>query len=1251
MSDQKAQQVSSPQESSRTEGKVEAQLGAATPPSPFQQMMSVDANPDDKRLLLYEVLLDEYESLAQPHLHPSLMKEIKDEIRSIRAEGERFKETCEKLPEKKQRNLPQEKQEEVQDQDEYEEEFNGRLTKRVYAVLRRAQNQTASIERYIEELDHTITDDDRKRIIKAVLAQEISGKLEVSRKLLKEAQTGSDALTIDHAVEKQLIADIRAEIRNPKTSTESLAQVEGQTEPSTNGGTTSGGNGTRGLDGNNARLGTLLAQTQRSALCLSGGGIRSATFNLGILQGLARYGLLGRFDYLSTVSGGGFVGGWLSAWIHRKGLNTVMQGLKETPDSPLEPEAKPIIHLRNYSNFLSPKLGLLYADTWALVATLLRNMVLTWLVFIPFLMAVLMLPRLWNAFLHRNYFDNRMTPGTISAWLGQFVGGLIGVSNSELVCIVVGYLTGWLSLIYIGTHLPSTEGKDNREGSFFIWCLAPMIISTMAFSMFWLRLKQRGASLTAAIPFLGWQSAPDTPTPFILFGITLIAVPWLVCIFYRLAAPGLNNLVNFVLASSFASLLIAIAQLVNGFLLWYVAIRLFNITGSDYDSRIYAIFAVPILLAIWSLSGILMAGFTSRFTRDEDLEWWARAGAWVMIVTVSWVLINLLVLYAPSWFVSLSKKLQYPLTATLNWQDKLKLAGGIFSIVMALYGGFSSKTPANPQQAKKAGLMGKLMQILINLFALIAMAFLLIMIVIATNIILTRGSAPFIIAANFILAKGSIPVISVLNFISNQDIGLALSPYLTISRLPYLMTDHQNILLYSGVRFLCLMTFFMAALSVFMGWLINTNRFSLHYLWRNRIIRAYLGASREVRNPNLFTGFDTDDNVPMYKLRPDQPGAPPPTPESTEEKPPPQSKKLLHILNIALNLTGSSKLAWQDRKSESLTVSPLHCGSYWLGYRRSWRYGGTNDLSITLGTAVAISGAFVSPNMGYMMTSPVLRFLMALFNVRFGWWLGNPGRAGEGFVPTANTFNHMSPLLSVKPIVQEAFGMINDKSDYVYLSDGGHFENLGIYEMVLRRCRFIVVSDASTDADYTFGSLAMSIRQIRVDLGVPIEMRDFSILNQSEDRKGKYCSIGTIRYSCVDGGTPDESDGVLIYIKAALIGSEPRDVLNYSKESGDFPQEIIVDQWFSEAQFESYRALGSHIIRVICGEDEKPLTFTTFLHKVREHNRLDYDVFKEQISYAAFEHQFKEDMAQAAPLDFKEKVKKYIEQTLGENEK
>ena len=152
----------------------------------------------------------------------------------------------------------------------------------------------------------------------------------------------------------------------------------------------------------------LLQRREQWALCLSGGGIRSATFGLGVIEGLAELGLLARFHYLSTVSGGGYVGSWLTSWIHRhdNGFAGVIKDLNEwvaeppKPDGrrkdkpPISPEPDAIRHLRKYSNYLTPKLGALSADTWTGVATYLRNLLLLWLVLLPLLMLSLLVPRL-----------------------------------------------------------------------------------------------------------------------------------------------------------------------------------------------------------------------------------------------------------------------------------------------------------------------------------------------------------------------------------------------------------------------------------------------------------------------------------------------------------------------------------------------------------------------------------------------------------------------------------------------------------------------------------------------------------------------------------------------------------------------------------------------------------------------------------------------------------------------------------------
>src|SRR5262249_38919031 len=217
-------------------------------------------------------------------------------------------------------------------------------------------------------------------------------------------------------------------------------------------------------------------------------------------------------------------------------------------------------------------------------------------------------------------------------------------------------------------------------------------------------------------------------------------------------------------------------------------------------------------------------------------------------------------------------------------------------------------------------------------------------------------------------------------------------------------------------------------------------------------------------------------------------------------------QKPFHVINMTVNLVAGEKLAWQQRKAESLTVSPLHAGCYRpeVGYRDSAEYGG--DHGISLGTSVAISGAAASPNMGYH-SSPVVTFLMTLFNARLGWWLGNPGRAGD------STYRLDGPFFALKPMIAEALGLTNDRAKYVYLSDGGHFENLGLYEMVLRRCHYIVVSDGSQDGKCHFQDLGGAIRKIRIDFGIPIEFHTgISIFSRSDDQsqndKGKYCTIG-----------------------------------------------------------------------------------------------------------------------------------------------
>lgn len=301
--------------------------------------------------------------------------------------------------------------------------------------------------------------------------------------------------------------------------------------------------------------------------------------------------------------------------------------------------------------------------------------------------------------------------------------------------------------------------------------------------------------------------------------------------------------------------------------------------------------------------------------------------------------------------------------------------------------------------------------------------------------------------------------------------------------------------------------------------------------------------------------------------------------------------RLMPVINTTLNLVGGDNLAWQQRKAEPFSVSPLHAGCFRLGYRDSRFYGGRETGGISIGTAAAISGAAASSNMGYYTTSPVLSLVLTFFNVRLGWWLGNPGAAGR------DTFTLRAPTSSVKPVLEEALGLTDDRNKYVYLTDGGHFENLGIYEMVLRRCHYIFISDAAADPDYNFGDLGNAIRKVRIDLGVPIEFTSMPIFcaDSKDKRKGMYWAIARIRYSCIDGNV---QDGLLVYIKPAVYGNEPGDVLEYKKTHPAFPHQSTADQFFDEPQFESYRILGSHVMDQMCGSDNDPLTLDQVIQNV-----------------------------------------------------
>jgi len=668
-------------------------------------------------------------------------------------------------------------------------------------------------------------------------------------------------------------------------------------------------------------------------------------------------------------------------------------------------------------------------------------------------------------------------------------------------------------------------------------------------------------------------------------------------------------------------------------------------------AELYVCFAVPLVLLVFFVQASVFVGLSSRWNEDNDREWWGRAGAWLLMAAVIVGALSFISVFGP----------------VLLYRAPIILGsmGGVAGAAAALIG-HSSKTPADEtkkeKKSKSSTATRALLGLAVPLFALVLLA----AISLGTTALIQAikdkpGDAAYLNDVKIAAQFGS-TVTSYspgLQFEQKDEVKLPLSSLEMARGVRHLQQIHDTTPLE-------LWSILGAALvAVALSTAIGVNRFSMQGLYRNRIIRAYLGASRYSRDPDRFTGFDENDNLQMYELRTqllwttsfDDPcnfvgqiarnrasgvektiwdgldrkvrdkidactpgkaldpsvisgvianvnvqmqtidlrtgkadGSPVhmlETNRRTLEQTFDSLKKLdgrhspFHVVNTALNLVSGDNLAWQQRMASSFTASPLHCGNFYLGYRDARLYGG--DDGISLGTAVAVSGAAASPNQGYHSSLP-LAFIMTLLNVRLGSWLGNPGLHG------GKSFTKSSPRGNLETLFWEMSGNTNDRCPWIYLSDGGHFENLALYEMVLRRCRYIVLTDGGCDPTFNFDDLGNAIRKIRTDFGVPIEIRSRDMFPRPVPgqplQSGSYIATATIRYSAID---PGAVDGTLIYLKPSVYDEDylPRDVYNYAQQSETFPHESTSDQFFSESQFESYRALGRHVVDVICGNDGK----------------------------------------------------------------
>ena len=341
----------------------------------------------------------------------------------------------------------------------------------------------------------------------------------------------------------------------------------------------------------------------------------------------------------------------------------------------------------------------------------------------------------------------------------------------------------------------------------------------------------------------------------------------------------------------------------------------------------------------------------------------------------------------------------------------------------------------------------------------------------------------------------------------------------------------------------------------------DANAYSLLRFYRDRLSKAFLF---------WFSGKEEAEYLDTLKL----------SSLKTSDGPYP-------IINCALNVQGSRNANKRGRNADFFIFTPYFVGSDLTLYAPTEAEDGRSgmeqiDASLDLATAVAISGAAVSANMG-SATVRSLTPTLALLNVRLGYWLWNPRYLARTPLST-DFFNKVRTwFLSRLWLIYEIFSLLDENSAHVYLTDGGNIENLGVYELLKRGCKLIVVVDAEADPEMEFGSLKTVERFARIDFGVRINLSWADIASKTrtidEDpasgtyvpSPGPHCAIGRVFY-------PDGAQGLLLYFKSSVTGDEKDYVLDYKRRNPSFPHETTTDRFFTEEQFEVYRALGFHIV-------------------------------------------------------------------------
>lgn len=837
-------------------------------------------------------------------------------------------------------------------------------------------------------------------------------------------------------------------------------------------------------------------------LALSGGGIRSATFCLGLLRALGREELIPRIDYLSTVSGGGYTGSFLCSMYvpsDRRG-ETPRAAAKWSPSNalpPVDPFAKDgqdaLLHLRNSGRHLLPGGA---GDVIRVMAMMTRNWIAVHFVIGITLLALLLLPKLLQAGL--------LAWGGYLEWEAGWASRLPEILWPSKW--LQGYsLSGWFTASWL-------------------FPLAALLLLPAAAcgSAFW--LSRRGRMTESR--FLRWW-APSGYTA-VLTGIVGTALFFVPALLSGWSYARFGGVLLMVLGWGSIAVIIGAQRADQK-----------SVPPEEDQTQKH------------SNAGANEADSVNCRLVQEDR---------VRSILTNWLALWLgvaLLIAAIALLDSIAQSIY------LLWDDLTapQLAGSASLAALVPLGRWALQAFSGAGEGSR---FKQLAPILARFGHLIALA---------VGVFLALAVGLFwATLAHAIAWRGG-------------PIGL--------------LTEYgQDTILSFLLLFAAWMVFAFAAIFLGRSWaFVNLSSYAAFY--GSRLRRAYLGASnrrRQKEQRGAKGRYDDllDDNCPGDDIEVSDRGY-----YADDVLAP------LHLINVTVNDTasGSSNLTTQDRQGKPLVVSPA--GIFVAG-RTAGEIGkcipfpnsaaASQAQQLPLSAWVGISGAAFSTGAG-RFGSMGLSLLAGLTNLRTGYWWEEKNE------------DYKFPRDTVQAYLwREFLGRFRGTDEKRwYLSDGGHFENLGVFELLRRRINFIIAADCGADPGYKFGDLIGLIRLARIELETEVDFleedqldavlgphtqlrRLFSTLTdlskprgERDRRTGPYAALAQL----YQADAKDQPWGTLLLIKPRICGAEMADLLAYQRENPKFPQQPTSDQFFDEAQWESYYRLGELIGENLFGSGEQ----------------------------------------------------------------